>query len=92
VWREIDVPIVARAVGVAAGFAAAVSLGEFGATLFIARPDAPTIPVAIYQLLGRPGSSNLGQAMALSTVLMVVTVVVVAAMETVRPARTDVVS
>jgi thiamine transport system permease protein len=87
VWREVDLPIVARAMGVAAGFAAAVSLGEFGATVFIARPDAPTIPVAIYRLLGRPGSGNFGQAMALSTVLMVVTVVVIVAVESLRPRR-----
>jgi thiamine transport system permease protein len=87
VWREVDLPIVARAMGVAAGFAAAVSLGEFGATVFIARPDAPTIPVAIYRLLGRPGSGNFGQAMALSPVLMVVTVGVVVAVEALRPRR-----
>jgi thiamine transport system permease protein len=88
VWREIDLPVVARAVAVAAGFAAAVSLGEFGATLFIARPDSPTIPVAIYRLLGRPGSANFGQAMALSTVLMAVTALAVLVVESVRPART----
>ena len=39
VWREVDLPIVARAALVAAGFAFAISLGEFGATLFIVRPD-----------------------------------------------------
>jgi thiamine transport system permease protein len=87
VWREVDFPVVARAVAVAAGFAAAVSLGEFGATLFIARPDTPTIPVAIYRLLGRPGSANFGQAMALSTVLMIVTAAAVLVVERVRPAR-----
>ena len=34
----------------ATGFAFAVSLGEFGATSFLARPDRPTLPVVIYQL------------------------------------------
>ncbi|MCU1429500.1 MAG: thiP [Actinomycetia bacterium] len=87
VWREIDLPVVLRAVGVAAGFAAAVSLGEFGATVFIARPDTLTIPVAIYRLLGRPGGANFGQAMALSTLLMAVTALVVLLMEGVRPSR-----
>ena len=33
VWREVDLPIVARAALVAAGFAFAISLGEFGATV-----------------------------------------------------------
>src|SRR5581483_5200912 len=49
VWREIDLAIVARALLVTAGFAFAVSLGEFGATIFIVRPDYPTLPVVIYR-------------------------------------------
>ncbi|MFI2208158.1 ABC transporter permease [Streptomyces sp. NPDC020141] len=72
VWREIDFPLVRRALLIAAGFAFAVSLGEFGATVFIARPDHPTLPVAVARLLGRPGELNYGQAMALSTILMAV--------------------
>jgi len=84
VWREIDLPIVRRAFAVAAGFAIAVSLGEFGATVFIARPDYPTIPVAIYRFLGRPGEMNFGQAMALSTILMVLTASAILAVERVR--------
>ena len=72
VRREIDVPIAARALGVAAGFAFAVSLGEFGATVFLARPDSPTLPVAIFRFLGRPGELNVAQAYALAVVLMVV--------------------
>ncbi len=55
VRREIDLPIVSRGVAVAAGFAFAISLGEFGATVFLARPDRPTLPVAIFRFLGRPG-------------------------------------
>ncbi|MDH3606141.1 MAG: iron ABC transporter permease [Acidimicrobiia bacterium] len=77
VWREIDVPIAARALAVSAGFAFAISLGEFGATSFIARPDTPTLPIAIFRLLGRPGTLNFGQAMAMSTILMAVTAGVV---------------
>ncbi len=57
-WREVDGPILARGALVGAGFAFAVSLGEFGATLFIARPDTVTIPVAIFRLLGQPGAVN----------------------------------
>jgi len=84
VWREVDLPMVWRAVVVAAGFAFAVSLGEFGATLFLARPDLPTMPVAIARLLSRPGPSNLAQALALGVVLMILTGTVVAALESVR--------
>ncbi len=54
-----------------------MSLGEFGATVFIARGDAPTLPIAIFRLLGQPGGLNFGRAMAMAVVLMVVTVVAV---------------
>jgi len=84
VWREIDLPIVGRAFAIAAGFAFAISLGEFGATLFIARPDRPTLPVVIYRLLGQPGALNFGAAMAASTVLMALTVVAILAAERAR--------
>ncbi len=77
VWREIDLPIAARALAVSAGFAFAISLGEFGATSFIARPDTPTLPIAIFRLLGRPGTLNFGRAMAMSTILMAVTAAVI---------------
>jgi thiamine transport system permease protein len=84
VWREVDLPIVARAVLVAAGFAFAISLGEFGATIFIARPDYPTLPVVIFRLLGQPGPLNFGAAMAASTILMLLTAVAILAIERVR--------
>lgn len=88
-WREVDLPLVRRALLVAAGFAFAVSLGEFGATVFIARPDNPTLPVAVARLLGRPGELNYGQAMALSTILMVVCAVALLVLERLRvPDRT----
>jgi thiamine transport system permease protein len=73
VWREVDLPIVGRAVLVAAGFAFAIAVGEFGASVFVVRAQLPTMPVAIFRLLGRPGVANFGQAMALSTLLMAVT-------------------
>lgn len=72
VWREVDLAISSRALLVGAAFAFTVSLGEFGATVFIARPDTPTIPVAIFRLLGQPGALNYGQALAMSTLLMLV--------------------
>jgi len=72
VWREVDLPIVARAVLVGAVFAFTISMGEFGATSLIARPERPTMPVAIYRFLARPGTANYGQALAMSTLLMLV--------------------
>jgi thiamine transport system permease protein len=84
VRREVDLPIVSRGLAVAAGFAFAISLGEFGATVFLARPDNPTLPVAIFRFLGRPGEINVAQAYALAVVLMAVTVVSVLLVERVR--------
>ncbi len=66
----IDLPLVGRALLVAATFAFTISIGEFGATALIARPEYPTIPIAIYRFIGQPGAINYGQAMALSTILM----------------------
>ena len=83
-FREVDLPIVFRAGAVAAGFAFAVSIGEFGATAFIVRPDRPTLPTAIFRFLGQPGDLNYGQAMAMSTILMAVTGLVVLAIERFR--------
>ncbi len=71
VWREVDLPIILRSVLASAIFAFTISLGEFGATTFLARPEYPTIPVAIYRFLSQPGGLNYGQAMAMATILMV---------------------
>lgn len=84
VWKEIDLPIVAKAGLVGAGFAAAVSLGEFGATAFIVRPNVSTLPVVIFRLMSRPGAANFGLAMAMSVVLMVVTGLVMLGVERFR--------
>ncbi len=72
VWRTMDLPILGRALVVAAVFAFTISLGEFGATVFVARPQTPTMPLAIYRFLGQPGAANYGQAMAMSSILMLV--------------------
>jgi thiamine transport system permease protein len=74
--REIDLPLAARALAGAAGFAFAVALGEFGATVFVARAEHPTLPVAIFRFLGRPGAENQGTAAALAVVLAALTVAV----------------
>ena len=86
VWREIDLPIVARALAVGAGFAAVVSLGEFGATSFIVRPVSITVPALIFRSLGRPGSSSFATAMALAVVLATMTAVIVLLIDRVRGA------
>ena len=70
VWYRIELPLVSRSVTVAGLFAFAISLGEFGATAFLTRPDVPTLPIAIYRFLGLPGALNYGQALAMATILL----------------------
>jgi thiamine transport system permease protein len=84
VWRNIDVPILRRATLAAATFAFTISLGEFGATLLISRPEHPTIPVAIERFLSQPGGLNYGQAMAMASILMLLTIVSILLIEKFR--------
>lgn len=84
VFRQIDLPLIGRALIVAASFAFMISIGEFGASSLITRPENPTVPVVIYRFLSRPGALNYGQAMALSTILMLATLISMLAMERFR--------
>ncbi len=84
VWREVDVPMAGRSLGTAAAFGFVVALGEFGATSFLARPDTATLPVAIARLISRPGELNNEMAYAACTLLIAVTVAVVAIVERVH--------
>jgi thiamine transport system permease protein len=74
-FLRVELPLLAGAIGVGAALSFAASMGEFGATLLIARPEYPTIPVAIFRFLGQPGAANFGQALAMSSILMAVTTV-----------------
>ena len=81
VLLTVDGPFMARGLGLATGFAFAISLGEFGATSFLATADRTTLPVLIAKLLGRPGADNYGMAMAASLILAIVTAGVMALCE-----------
>jgi thiamine transport system permease protein len=72
-WRHVELPLVWRALAIGAGFAFVISLGEFGATAVLQRREFATLPVAIFTALGRPGEVNLGQAIAMATLLMAIT-------------------
>ena len=72
VWFTVDWPMVARATLSAAVFAFTISLGEFGASSLVVRPEYPTLPIAIARFLSQPGGMNYGQAMAMATILMII--------------------
>lgn len=86
-WRvllSVDLPVAWRALLAAAGFAFAVSLGEFGATSFLVRDEVPTLPVVIYRLIGHPGPHNAAMAMAASVLLAAITAGIMLAVERLR--------
>jgi thiamine transport system permease protein len=76
-WWEVEVRRLARPLAAGAGFAAAISLGEFGATTFLTRAGTESMPIAIDRLLGRAGEVPRAQGFALATVLMMVTAAVI---------------
>ncbi len=90
VRRLVDLPIAGRGMLVGAGFAFAVSLGEFGATSFLPRrPETLTAPLALFRLLSTPGELLRGQAMALAVVLMAIVALSVVAIEAARGTEQD---
>ena len=86
-WWSIDVRRIANPLVGAAGLAAAISLGEFGATTFLTRSGRETLPIAIARLLGRAGEIPRAQAFALATMLLVVTATIAAAADRGEPGR-----
>jgi thiamine transport system permease protein len=89
IFWQVDLPLLRRPLIIAALFAFAISLGEFGATIFLARPEYPTIPVAIYRFLAQPGALNYGEAMAMATILMVLCAVCILGMELLGSKRSE---
>lgn len=76
-WATTTLPVMRRPIATGAGLAAAISLGEFGATSFLSRTGSETLPIAIARLLGRTGRLFQAQAFALSTILAVATIAIV---------------
>jgi len=71
-WKHVDLPLIKKSLATAAIYAFAISLGEFGATSFLARPEYPTLPIAIFRYLNLPGGENYGKAMAMAAILLVI--------------------
>lgn len=72
ILKKIDLPLIRRPLLVGAMYAFILSLGEFGATSFLTRPEYPTMPIAIYRYINMPGAMNYGQAMAMACLLLIV--------------------
>ena len=88
-WREVVAPHLRRPMTVAAGLAAAISLGEFGATSFLSRSGRETMPIAIERLLGRAGPVLQAQGYALAVILAAATIVIVMALDLTQRRGTD---
>jgi thiamine transport system permease protein len=85
-WRSVDVPLLRRSLLVGGIFAFTLSLGEFGATTFLARPETPTLPIAIARYIAMPGELNYGQALAMSTILLLICGLAIFLLERLQPA------
>ncbi len=85
-WR-LDLPLTRAAWATAAAFAAATSLGEFGAALLLRRPETTTLPVAIAERLGRPGPAAYAEALALAVLLAALIALVVGVVDVVGRRR-----
>jgi thiamine transport system permease protein len=76
-WWLIESPMIRGVITTAIGYALIVSLGEFGAASLLAYGDQATLPTVLYQLISRPGSSNYGMAMAVSAMMILLTLALV---------------
>ena len=77
VFFYIDLALVKPVLKTAIAFSALVSLGEFGAASLLAYGDQSTVPMLMYQLIARPGNQNYGMALAVATILTVLTTIIV---------------
>lgn len=76
-WRFIESRIIRGVLLTALGFASIISLGEFGASSFLANGSQATVPTLLYRLIARPGEQNYGMAMAVSAILIFLSALVV---------------
>ena len=82
--KKVDLPMIFGPLVVAAVFAFTISLGEFGATTFLARPDYPTVPIAIYRYISLPGPLNYGQSLAMAVILLAISTLSIFVMDTIH--------
>jgi len=71
IWRFVESGMIKGVLLTALGYAAIISVGEFGASSFLAYGSEGTIPTLLFRLIARPGEQNYGMAMAVSAILIV---------------------
>ena len=71
IWRFVESGMIKGILFTAAGYATIISVGEFGASSFLAYGSEGTIPTLLFRLIARPGEQNYGMAMAVSAILIV---------------------
>jgi len=77
IWRFVESRMIRGVLLTALGYAAIISLGEFGASIFLANGSQATIPTLLYRLISRPGEQNYGMAMAVSAILILLSAAIV---------------
>jgi len=71
IWKYVESGMIKSVLLTAAGYAAIISVGEFGASSFLAYGSEGTIPTLLFRLIARPGEQNYGMAMAVSAIQIV---------------------
>jgi thiamine transport system permease protein len=71
---DVDLAQSGRAVAAGAGLAAAVSIGEFGASTLLARSESATVPVMLGRLAGRVGDVPQQASQAIAALMGIVVV------------------
>jgi thiamine transport system permease protein len=77
IWRFVESGMIKGVLLTALGYAAIISIGEFGASSFLAYGSQGTIPTLLFRLIARPGEQNYGMAMAVSAILIAFSFLVV---------------
>lgn len=83
-WRRflsVEAPLLRPAISTAVALSAAISLGEFGATSLLSRSDEPTLTLVVARLLSKAGDIPYTAAMATATLLLMLTVSIVMALD-----------
>lgn len=81
ILARVELPLLLPAFITAASFAFAISMGEFAATLTLQNSRFATLPTAIFDRLARPGLQNYAAALALASLLMLTTGLVIFLLE-----------